>query len=496
MQFQQMTISTSIPQQLDTTHPDDLNPVPLCVDLDGTLVQTDTLVESVFALATDWRITPAFFHLFRAGRASFKQRIAALTTFDPALLPYNEEFLAYLRQQRELGRRLILATAADSAVANRVAEYVGLFDEVVSSNGLQNFKGAVKAEALVARFGRKGFDYAGNDASDLAVWRAARRAIVVNGRRNVIAAARSASHVEREFTTPTSQARALMQSMRPHQWVKNFLVFVPIVTAHATTDLEAWISGALLFTAFCVTASGIYIFNDLVDLSADRRHPRKRLRPFASGTVPLHIGAMLGSVLLLAGVTLGLLVGGLAVIVAYTAMSIGYSVWLKERPLVDVFMLAGLYTIRLFGGGEVTGHRLSLWLLGFSSFLFLSLALVKRVEELTAAAREGRRLPGRRGYLPTDAAILQILGCASAFASSLVLALFVQAEANAQRYASPGLLWSIVPLMLFWQCRLWLSTSRGYMHDDPIVYAARDWVSWLVGATLVMILIGAKSVVL
>ncbi len=212
----------------------------------------------------------------------------------------------------------------------------------------------------------------------------------------------------------------------------------------------------------------------------------------ASGALPLATGAALGVSLLLGGLVLAALAGVFGVILAYAAVSFAYSVKLKELPLIDVFLLAGLYTFRLVGGGEAAGHRLSLWLLAFSSFLFLSLAFVKRVEELTGpGGSDGRRL-SRRGYDSGDVAILQIFGCAAAFSSCVVLALFVQSEADAGHYSSPGLLWGMVPLFLFWQCRLWLSTARGYMHVDPIIYAARDWVSWLVGLGLLVLLSAAK----
>jgi len=282
--------------------------------------------------------------------------------------------------------------------------------------------------------------------------------------------------------------------MRPYQWVKNLLVFVPIFTAHAVADIAAWISALGMFAAFCAAASSVYILNDLFDLGADRRHATKRNRPFASGALSLGTGAILSFVLFCLSVVLAIANGTLGVILLYAAASLGYSIKLKEFPLVDVFLLAGLYTSRLFGGGEATGHHLSLWLLGFSSFLFLSLALVKRVEELKASGNAvGQRAP-RRGYTAGDVAILQTFGCGATFASCVVLALFVQSETALQQYASPGLLWGTVPLMLFWQCRLWLSTARGYMNVDPIIYAARDWVSWLVGASLLVLLLSAAKV--
>ena len=459
-------------------------PVPLCVDLDGTLVRSDTLIESLFALGPSRQVVAGLLRLVCAGRAAFKERIMQGAGLDPRLLPYNDALLAYLREQKATGRRLVLATGADQNVARAIADHLELFDEVIASNGIDNLKGEAKADALVRRFGAKGFAYAGDSRSDLAVWAAARTGITVNARASVKAAARRAVPIEVEFADRRPLVRVALQAMRPYQWVKNLLVFVPIFTAHAVTEMSAWLGAAGIFAAFCATASAIYILNDLFDLDADRRHPSKRDRPLPSGALPLTTGAALAGVLFCLGFWLAAIDGTLAVMLIYAAASLGYS--------IDVFLLAGLYTIRLFGGGAASGHWLSLWLLGFSSFLFLSLALVKRVEELMVLGASGGRRVARRGYFVADAPILQTLGCGAAFASCVVLALFVQSEATIQRYSSPGLLWGMVPLMLFWQCRLWLATARGYMHDDPIIYAARDWVSWLVAVALLLVLSAAK----
>jgi 4-hydroxybenzoate polyprenyltransferase len=286
----------------------------------------------------------------------------------------------------------------------------------------------------------------------------------------------------------------LLRAMRPHQWVKNLLVFIPIFTAHAVGEGAAWIAGLFAFAAFCATASAIYLVNDATDLGADRAHARKRFRPYASGALKLSAGLTAAALLGIAGCGLAIAGGILPIIAAYAAMSMAYCLKLKELPLVDVFLLAALYTIRLFGGGEASGHELSLWLLAFSGFLFLGLALLKRVAELSATGQTRAAAPGRRGYTAADMAILRTLGCAASFSSSMVLALFVQWEATTARYASPALLWGTVPVMLFWQCRLWLSTARGYMHDDPILYSARDWVSWLAGAAVILLLLSAYSI--
>ena len=467
--------------------------LPLCIDLDGTLLRTDTLIEGFCALAASRSVGPVLLRLLK-GRAAFKQAVAAAAPLDPALLPYNETLLAYLRQQKAAGRYLVLATAADRRVAEAIAAYLGLFNEVIASDGTRNLKGEAKARALVDRFGANGFCYAGNARSDLAIWRQAGAVILVNAPAGVVARVRGRMKVELAIADQPAVGPELLRAMRPHQWVKNILALVPILAAHALTQPSAWIGGLVMFISFCCTASSIYLINDLMDIRADRIHPRKRFRPFAAGTLPAPTAVLAAAVLLAAGLLAAQTRGVAPVILVYAGMSVGYSLILKQLPLVDVFMLGALYTIRLFGGGEATGHRLSLWLLGFSGFLFLSLALLKRVEELISMEAAGGSKIARRGYLASDTAIMQQFGVAAAFASSIVLALYVQNEANIQGYASPALLWLLVPLMLFWQCRMWLSGARGYMHHDPIVYAARDWVSRAIGVAVVAVIVVAKSV--
>ena len=467
--------------------------LPLCIDLDGTLTPSDTLVEGVLATLGRDATIGALRALAQGGRASLKRFVAGAAPLDASLLPYTEPLLQYARAQRAKGRRVILVTAADQAVARSVAEHLGIFDEVIASDGRENLRGAAKAAALVRRFGRSGFAYAGNDASDVAVWREAGAAILVNAPQRIAAAARALCPVEAEFPPRSDAARGLLRAVRPHQWSKNFLIFVPVFTAHLEGSGSAWLFAFLAFFAFSATASAIYLINDLTDLAADRRHPRKRLRPFASGAVSPRLGITAAATLILMGLVMGELSGTLPTLLLYAVISTIYSLRLKELPLVDVFTLAGLYTLRLLAGAEAIGQPLSLWLMGFSAFLFLSLALVKRSEELRAAAEHGDEWLARRGYRPSDAGILQTFGVAAAFSATLVLALFVQSEATAQRYASPGLLWAVVPLVMFWLCRIWLSAARGYMHDDPIVYAARDRVSWVVAGLVFLILVAAKS---
>ncbi len=470
-----------------TGQADDL---PICVDLDGTLVRSDTLVEGLLQLGLG--LVGAALVLRSSGRAALKAHVARAAPLDAARLPYDERLVAWLRARKAEGARLVLSTAADARVAGAVAAHLGLFDEVMSSDGTRNNKGAEKAASLAGRFGRGGYIYAGNDREDLPAWAASGGVITVNASEAVRAQAVRLAPVHADFP-PLPVLRPALRALRPHQWVKNLLVFVPIFTAHALTQGAAWLGAIGMFVAFCLTASGIYLVNDLLDLQADRAHPRKRRRALASGALPLLTGAAMAPSLVLLGFGIGVAAGAGMVVLLYAAMSLAYSLILKQKPLVDVLMLAGLYTIRLFGGGEATGHRLSLWLLAFSSFLFLGLAIVKRVGELREADRHDPGMVPRRGYSAGDAAIMQQFGICASFASCIVLALYVQSEAATGPYGAPELLWFVVPLILFWQMRLWLATERGYMHDDPIIYAARDWVSWVVGACTLGVLLGATS---
>jgi 4-hydroxybenzoate polyprenyltransferase/phosphoserine phosphatase len=449
--------------------------LPLCFDLDGSLVNTDTLVEALIRAAHDWSVMRRLPALFESGKAGLKAGLADLVTVDPAILPYNEAALSYLRDEKAAGRYLVLATAANRRIADDVNRYLGgLFDEVIASDERNNVKGAVKAKVLTARFGEKGFSYAGNDRSDLPVWKHAGAAVLVNLSEAVARDAAQCAPVEKVIGISRGVLVPLLKQMRLYQWSKNVLVFVPILASGAILDMKAWLAALLAFFAFCLVASSLYAVNDLMDIESDRSHARKRLRPFASGELSPATGLAAIPVLLLAGFALGLWAGTLPYVVVYALVSLAYSMRLKEIQLVDVFILAALYTTRMFAGGEATGHEISLWLLAFSSFLFLGLGIMKRVAELKAIAARDVTRSARRGYRTDDIVVLQTFSVAAAFAACLVLALYIQSAQVALVYSTPAMLWGIIPLMLFWQCRMLLATARGAMDDDPIVYAAKD----------------------
>lgn len=462
--------------------------LPLCVDMDGTLLRIDTLHEAaVSALSSDWGGGLLIPRWLSAGKARLKAELAARWNFDPATLPYNTKLLEYLQREHAAGRRIILCTASHRDIAEPIAAYLGLFDEVIATDGQINLRGAAKADALAERLGPGGFVYAGNDATDHAVWDRAAAAMVVNAPASVARDVASRNVVEAVIDEQPSVVRGLIKAIRPHQWVKNALCLVPPIAAGDFLNPASWMGAILIAVAFCCVASGIYLINDITDLAADRAHPRKCRRPFASGAVPVKFGLMLAPALMVAGFTLGLMCGGLPALLLYVVSSMAYTLRLKELPLIDVFVLAELYTLRLFAGGQASGHPVSLWLLGFSSFLFLSLAMIKRVSELQKVAAMKARRPSRRGYMVEDEPILQAMGVASTFASAIVLSLFVGSQDANSAYTHPMMLWLVVPLLLFWQCRLWLSAARGYVDDDPIVYTANDRVAWAVFACLSLV---------
>jgi 4-hydroxybenzoate polyprenyltransferase len=347
-------------------------------------------------------------------------------------------------------------------------------------------RGHNKGRALAERFGKKGFDYAGNSSVDLPVWSEARQAIVVNASEQLAQRARQRTEVSHVFNGSGSKARALIKALRPHQWVKNFIIFVPLLTSHSFGNTKLVLSGVLAFTAFCFCASGVYVLNDLLDLESDRQHESKKRRPFASGELPLPYGLISAPLLLAlsAGVALCLSWQFVAVLALYFVLTTSYSWRVKQIALLDVFFLAGLYTIRLVAGHVATGIKYSFWLLAFSMFIFLSLALVKRFTELKMLRQQNRHDSKGRGYVASDLELVAMLGIANGFLAVLVMALYVNSPEvqNEKLYENAKLLLLICPLLLFWISRVWLIAHRGQMHDDPIVFALKDRVSYLIGA--------------
>jgi 4-hydroxybenzoate polyprenyltransferase len=411
--------------------------------------------------------------------------LAALAEIDVTRLPYNSAVLKYLREQRDSGRILILATASNERIARAVADHVGIFHDIMASNANTNLRGPSKARALQRRFRGQAFSYAGNDRHDLPVWEVARQAVLVEVPPRVRRQVRKP--VEKEFPSEHPITRQLMRAMRPHQWVKNLLVFLPLITANAWDDPTAWGATIIAFAALCLIASGIYLLNDLTDLEADRAHPEKRFRPTAAGVLPIQTSLLAGPLLILAGLSLAFTngIGLAATLLGYFVATTIYSLFAKTWPLVDVFFLAFLYALRVMIGGVASGYTPSIWLLTFCAFFFLSLAFAKRYAEVYGRSDTGTI--ARRGYQESDNLVLLVMGIAASFAASVILSLYVESRSAATVWTRPLAIWGFVPLALFWQCRVWLAASRGRLEHDPILYAAKDWVSWLTLASAIAV---------
>lgn len=462
------------------------------------MIRTDLLAEtaSSFVIGQPHRVL-ALLGWFAGGRSNLKARLAASTRIDVATLPYNEALLRWLRDQKAEGRWIVLATASHRLLADRVADHLELFDEVHATEGSTNLKGDAKRDALVQRYGERGFDYVGNDWPDLSVWGSAQQAHVVNGSVRLID--RNRGHGNLGFTIDEgrlSAGAALLAAMRPHQWMKNLLVFIPLLAAHGYSSAAAVFASLLAFVAFGLAASSAYLLNDLVDVGDDRHHERKRHRPFAAGDLGLLHGWMAWPVLLSAAI----LLGGLllpwqfaACLCLYVVLTTAYSLRLKQVAVVDALTLAALYTLRIMAGAAAIGVPPSFWLLAFSMFIFLSLAFIKRYSELRAARDASRDAALRgRGYSPQDLELISSLGGSAGYMAVLVLALYIQDSHTAALYAQPRFIWLACPLLLYWISRAWLIAHRGRMHDDPIVFALRDRVSWIVAVLFIAVFVLAR----
>jgi len=468
--------------KMNSAHPIP-DPVPLFVDLDGTLIKTDLLAESALRLLkkSPLSLFACLVWLIRGGKAGLKAEIAQRVELDANLLPLQNDFVDFLRNEAASGRPLYLATASDQQLAGPVANRVGFFTGLLASTPGNNIKGKRKLEAILAQTGGGPFDYAGNAHADMPVWAAAREALVVNPDPGVAAAAQARFKVKRVFEDRPPGLQTWLRATRLHQWLKNLLLFVPLLTAHAFTG-AALVTLALAFTAFGCVASGTYLLNDLLDLDADRRHPRKSKRPFAAGNLSPTSGLLVMLVLLVTGLAMAaaLSMPFFLSILTYLILTLSYSLYFKTYVLLDVLLLAGLYTVRIIAGALAIGVSVSSWLLAFSIFVFLDLALVKRCSELKTMESQSRSSASGRDYRLSDLGILSSMGVAAGYISVLVLALYVDNPDVRKVYSHPLLLWLLCPLMMYWVSRIWIKTSRGEMNDDPLLYSLRDRASWII----------------
>lgn len=463
--------------------------VPLCVDLDGTLVRTDTLWESTTALVRRRpNQLPKVLYWTACGPARLKREVGARLTLDPERWPYDPAVLAQIQAARAIGRRTVLATAAHETIAEAVAKHLGCFDEVLATRGDDNLKSKVKAQRLVDLFGERGFDYVGNDAADLAVWARARRAYFANATAALGALARKQFGAELVGEEAQKQKGFWRRSLRVHQWAKNLLVLVPLLAAHEFSIPSLGIAlGAAMAFSFC--ASSVYLLNDLFDLPFDRAHSTKRLRPLAAGEMSVKQAFTLVPFLLIfaAGLCLFLPAAFAVVLGVYLVVTIAYSINLKRRALVDVLCLATLYMTRVVAGTVAIDVSFSYWLLAFTVFLFFGLGMAKRVTEMRHTVLVTGRILQGRGYLAEDLPIISSLGAASSLISVLVLALYVNSPEVMALYDRPAWLWGVCACLLYWIGRIWLLANRGELDDDPVVFALRDRASRIVAGVIVII---------
>jgi 4-hydroxybenzoate polyprenyltransferase len=471
---------------------------PLYVDMDGTLLATDVLWE-LFVLLLKTR--PALllrvpFWLMK-GRAYLKQRLASLVTLDAAVLPYRESVITFLAREHRRGRDIILATASDRLVAERVARRVGLFSTVLASDGRINLAGRAKLSAILHHAGGAPFDYIGNSLADRVIWKHASCALLVHPSRRTVSEVDRTSTVQDILCFRPPLIRGFLRTLRVHQWAKNVLLVVPLLLAHQVTDLQRALHALLAFIAFSLTASAVYVLNDLLDLASDRQHPYKRLRPLASGLVPIPAALAIAPLALIGGMAIAALVLPAlftAILVLYAGTTTAYSFALKRIAILDVLVLAGLYTLRVLAGAVATDVTVSPWFLAFSMFFFLSLAFVKRYAELQLPRGDGeeQQYLRARGYLTSDADLLRSIGGASGYLAVAVLAFYIHSPEVHRLYSQPAVLWVIGPLLLYWISRVWLLAHRGQLHGDPVVFALTDRSSYLLAVLVAALLIVAS----
>lgn len=479
---------------LPTHNPTDVNQRPLIVDLDGTLVATDTLHESLLEMAgrQPASLLQAAASLTR-GRATFKAVVGSLVELDPAALPYREEVLTLIHEAKASGRPIVLASASHGSTVDAVAKHLGLFDAVIATTDATNRKGAGKLDAIRAllqeRQWGEAFDYVGDHAADLPIWAESHTAYLVDV--DPVTAKRATAQHDTIDLVPQRSGTLieLIRAARPHQWCKNLLLAVPFLTAQEAGEWIHWFEFLIAFLAFGFCASAVYLVNDLLDLRSDRLHPTKCKRPMAAGRLPVRIGALAAPLLVAFAVVCSavlLPLNFVVALIAYTASAWLYSFAVKNKAILDVVWLACLYTLRVIAGGLATSTPVSEWLLALALFLFLSIALAKRYAELRLLAAEGRSDAAGRNYCVDDQQLLSVMGMGSGMLGVLVLALYINSGKVAGLYNRPEVLWIICPLMLYWIGRLWMRAHRGTMRDDPLLFALTDKGSYIV-ALLVLL---------
>jgi 4-hydroxybenzoate polyprenyltransferase/phosphoserine phosphatase len=477
-------------------------PVPLFVDLDETLIRVDLLVESASQLLCrkPWLVLPLAAQVLAGDRSRLKDWLAERTMIDPTRLPYRQEVLDLIAKRRSAGATVVLATASHRKHAEAIAAHLGCFDHVLATNGGPNLKAAAKLAAIrkeLDRIGADRFDYVGDCEADLPIFQHADQSFLFGHSHSWPARCLARLPETRVIGNEPPDWRNYLRQLRPHQWSKNALLLVPLFLAHKWLHPELLMPVLLAIVCFCLAASGVYAFNDFVDVERDRRHPTKRFRPLAGGTIPLWQAPFIAAALLMAGVGGAFWLLGPAfalILVGYVVINGAYSGGLKRKPIIDVVLLTLMYVIRILAGGVAADLPVTDWLLSFGLFFFLSLAFGKRYQEL-AEAKLGDDAQGQtiRGYQVGDLSLIESAGISSGLVAVLVLALFLRSPDVTALYHSPRLLWLLCPLILYWLGRFWIVTIRGTMHDDPVIFALKDRTSYVIGLFMASIVLAAHA---
>lgn len=472
------------------------NKLPLVVDLDGTLINTDLLHESLlFALLKNPRSLPKILKAMPSGKAIFKIEAAKGFRFDPSTLPYNQSVIDEIRAAKLSSRPVYLASASDQSLVDAISDHLRFFDEAWGSTESKNLKSELKREFLDEKLGPGNYEYVGNSKADVPVWLNAKAAIVVSDSRSLKSQIRAAGINYREVSNPKpNNFKIWMRQLRIHQWVKNLLLFVPVFVAFGNIREDVFISLLAGFFSFGLIASSVYIVNDLVDIDNDRFHEKKRFRPLASGNLSIFSGLLMAMLLLFAGILISSFQGiqFLLTILIYLLTTTIYTFVGKKLVLIDALLLAFLYTLRIVAGGILASLPLSNWLLTMSVFLFASLAWVKRYAELEAGMKVGKKVAMGRGYKSSDLAVIQAFGISSGFIAVLVFALFLDSPEVSSKYASPEIGALALAPLTFFIAHIWLRAHRGEMNQDPILFATKDLSSIISGILITLILVIAK----
>jgi len=450
----------------------------LAVDLDETLIHSDILFETFWsAFSFDWKIPIKSVGWLLKGKGQLKHNLVHSSDINVKNLPYNKDVINYIKQHRKRGGYTVLVTASNQTIAEKIAKNLNLFDEVKGSSEKTNLKGNIKKNFLITRFGVKNYDYIGDSTDDLPIWKNANKAITVNANSGIIKACEKINSNCQHLKSKLSQNTFLnyIKVIRAYQWIKNILVFVPMLAAHQVTTHNL-IDSSLTFIAFCLIASSVYVINDLFDLNADRAHPSKKLRPFASGTVPIKNGLIFFLLLFLPGITMSFFIEYyfFLLMLTYYMLTFLYSIILKKKVILDICILGVLYTFRIVGGGFATEIQISFWLLAFSIFLFLSLAAVKRQSELVDLKNRKKIKIIGRNYQARDLPIISMIAISAGFISVLIAGLYINTPDMLALYSKPWTLGAASIVLLFWLMNIISASSRGLVDDDPIIYAIKD----------------------